>query len=301
MSRESQNFLQRALQAYTDYNPFGVNERAEALAGEMKRDREIYTEDQYLDRVDPANRQRGVKPSIAEQLLLGIGRSDFDDAGGRINIRNLKKTDEGKDAERLGLDIRPDSTQNRLRSRVERKEKENTLGARSTKDPKTKIEDLTDAELDEQLRISKNTLEENERYGVLGPDGKRTGGSVEGNLQLSQAEEALETSRSTRNVNEGNLNLNQTIARNNQTQQEYQNSRGAYEYEDLKAEAEVERLFQAAQTDAKYAANLETVKLQNEAEMERYNLMLQNDRDVRRGEDINDLITSLILFGGSMV
>ena len=300
MSRESQNFLQRALQAYTDYNPFGVNERAEALAGEMKQDREVYTEDQYLDRVDPTNRQRGVKPTIAEQLMLGLRRSDFDDAGGRINIRNLRKTDEGKDAERLGVEIRPNSTQDRLGRRVERKKNENIYGARSTKDPSIKIEDLTDEELDEQLRISRNAQIENEKYGVLGSDGKRTGASVAGDLELRQADEALATSRSARNVNEGTLGLNQAIARNNQTQQEYQNSRGAYEYEDLKAQAEVERLFQAAQADAKFAADLETLKLQNAAEMDRYNLMIQNDREVRRGDTISDLIQSLVLFGGAM-
>ncbi len=162
-------------------------------------------------------------------------------------------------------------------------------------------------ELNTQLRELKGKNEADNaarkdriKYGTKDADGNITGGTVGGRIEREQANEALATSRSVRNINEGNLSLNQTIARNNKDLQDYQNQRGAYEYEDLKAQAEVERLFQAAQADAKFAADLETLKLQNAAEMDRYNLMIQNDREVRRGDTISDLIQSLVLFGGAM-
>ncbi len=155
-------------------------------------------------------------------------------------------------------------------------------------------------ELKAKNRVEDADLDEKILYGIEGPDGKRTGASVKGQMEIDRATEALETSRSTRNVNEGTLGLNQTIARNNKTQQDYRNERDAYEYEDLKAEAEIERLFQAAQADAKYAADLPNITAENTEQMQRDNLMLQNDRDVRRGESISDLIASLVLFGGAI-
>lgn len=196
MSKESQNFLQRMMQAYTDYNPLGANDRAVESFRELDRAKNEYTEDEYIERVDPLKPERGVTPSITERLLLGINRSDFTDAGGRMNIRELEKTDDGREAARLNLEIYPNSTPEKLAARVKRKKNENLYNTRSTKDPNINIEDLTDEALDEQLRISGNKQEEIETYGTLQPNGQRTGGSVRGNLELSQAAEELESSKS---------------------------------------------------------------------------------------------------------
>jgi len=301
MSKESQNFLQRAMQAYTNYNPFGSNERAKESATEMQIDRNEYLEDQFVDRLDPLKPERGVTPSLPESLLLGIKRDDFKDAGGRINVRNLKKTDAGEAAERLGIEIKPDYNNSRLQSAVDRKILENEYMSLSTRDKNIDPTTLSDSALAEQTRISTDRRNEVERYGTIGPDGQsRTGGSVPGRMELNQANEALNTSRSTRNVNEGTLAINQVTARNAQTQQEYTNNRNEFEYDDQKVEAEIARKFLAAQQSAQYDANYQTIQLQNAAEMERYEMMLENDREVRRGDKISDLIASLVLFGGTM-
>ena len=96
------------------------------------------------------------------------------------------------------------------------------------------------------------------------------------------------------------LAINQVNARNAQTQQDYTNKRNEFEYDDSKVEAEIARKFLAAQQSAQYDANYKTIQLQNAAEMERYEMMLDNDREVRRGDKISDLIASLVLFGGTI-
>ena len=309
MSKESQNFLQRAFSAYTDYNPGGVNQRAQEAADERAIERNQYLEDQYVDRLDPTKPERGVKPSLVENLILGIDRKEFTDAGGRINIRNLKKTDIGEEAEALGLTIKPNSKESKLTKRVERRKKENEYKALSTKNPDLDVTKLSDSQLTEEIRKSSNKLNEQETYGVVGPDGRtRTGGSIDGQIKLDQAagakalnEETIASSKATTNINRGTLDLARVNATNAQTQQQYVNDTDSYRYEDGKFEQGLQRQYESDREDARFAANLETIKLQNAAEMERYEMMLQNDKEVRQGDSISDLMASLTMLGGAFL
>ena len=136
-------------------------------------------------------------------------------------------------------------------------------------------------------------------YGVKNPDGTVTGGTYKGEATRKRDAELLESSRSTREVNEGNLALNQTNARNAQTQQEYRNQRSAWEYDDNKITQALERDWLLKRDAAQFAANAETSRLQNDFEMDRYDKMLENDAEVRRSESISDLVASLFMLGGA--
>jgi hypothetical protein len=139
------------------------------------------------------------------------------------------------------------------------------------------------------------------KYGSRGADGKRTDGTEEGRLEQEAAAEALETSKSARRVSEGNLGLNRTIARNAQTQQEYVNERSEWEHEDNKVTQALEREWLLDRDQSQFAANNETIRLQNQHEMDRFDKMLENDAEVRRSEDISDLMMALTMLGGSFL
>ena len=308
MSKESQNFLQRAFKAYTNYNPGGANDNARIEAEERAVNRNQYLEDQFVDRLDPTKPERGVKPSLIESVVLGIDRNDFKDAGDRISIRNLKKTDVGEQAEALGLTIKPNSNESKLQRRVDRRKKENEYSALSTKNPDLDVTKLSDSQLTEEIRKSSNKLNEQETYGVVGPDGTRTNASVDGQIKLDQAagakalnEETIASSKATTRINQGTLDLARVNATNAQTQQEYVNNTDSYRYEDAKFERGLQRQYESDREDARFAANLETIKLQNAAEMERYEMMLQNDKEVRQGDSISDLMASLTMLGGAFL
>jgi hypothetical protein len=146
----------------------------------------------------------------------------------------------------------------------------------------------------ERLRNSSEAI-----YGVKNPDGTVSGGTYEGEATRKRDAELLESSRSTREVNEGNLALNQTNSRNAQTQQDYRNKRDAWEYGDNKITQALERDWLLKRDAAQFAANAETIRLQNDFEMDRYDKMLENDAEVRRSESISDLVASLFMLGGT--
>ena len=74
-----------------------------------------------------------------------------------------------------------------------------------------------------------------------------------------------------------------------------------YRYEDGKAERAIERQYEADREAARFAAQAETVRLQNEADMERYQLMLENERQKSQGDTISELMASLTMLGGAFM
>ena len=309
MSKKGQNFLQSWWDGYKNFDPAGAIQNRMDEDKVLTQERSEYLEDQYLDRVDPTNSERGVKPSMVESVLLGVDRNEFSDAGGRIKVRGLKKTDVGEQAEALGLEIKPTSNESKLQRRVDRKKQENQYNALATKNPDLDVSTLSDSQLTEEIRKSTNTLQEQEKYGVAGPDGKtRTGGSIPGQMEIERFNNEKETHDSGLDLNQETIassraatNLAAVTQRNNQNLALYDRDVDKYRYDDGKVEAQIERDWQAGRDDAQFAANLETIKLQNAAEMERYEMMLQNDKEVRQGESISDLMSALSMLGGSFM
>ena len=171
------------------------------------------------------------------------------------------------------------------------------------------------AELNTQLRNVKDknaahnsNVAETIRYGTLNPDGSRTGGTVAGRQELAEGQgrieankESIEASKSTRRVNEGTLEINRVTAQNNIAQAKADNDWREYLYEDKKVTDAANRQWEAGREDARYAARAKEIQMQNDADMARYELMLKNDREVRRSEDIGDLFGALALLGGAFM
>ena len=159
---------------------------------------------------------------------------------------------------------------------------------------KKKGSNLNNGELESLLSIATNNTREAES------GREATSASIKNLQQQTESSKATDKiNQGTLDVSKGNLALNQTIARNAQIQAENASKTDAYRYEDTKYERGLDRQYDADREDARFAANLETVRLQNAAEMERYNMMLQNDRDVRRGSKISELMQALTVLGGS--
>ncbi len=118
---------------------------------------------------------------------------------------------------------------------------------------------------------------------------------------LELSDQQIAASKSTARVNEGTLDLNRVNAENTQTLNLYDRDVDKYRYEDSKYEKGLDRQFEADREDARFAANLETIKLQNAAEMERYEMMLKNDRELRQGDSISDLMGALTMLGGAFM
>ena len=152
-------------------------------------------------------------------------------------------------------------------------------------------------------------LEDEITYGTRNPDGTRNNDGTEAGRQQIESHqsnidannESIEASKSTRRVNEGNLAINQTVARNNVEQSRADNDWRRYVYDDSKAEAAVQRQYEAGREDARYAARAKEIQMQNDADMKRYQLMLENDREVRRSEDLGDLFGALTMLGGAFM
>ena len=309
MSKKGQNFLQSWWEGYKNFDPVGAIQNRMDEDKALTQQRSEYLEDQFLGRVDPTRPERGVKPSIVESVLLGVDRNDFSDAGGRINIRQLKKTEEGQRAQELGLTINPDSTKEKLKRRNERKTSENQYKSLTTRNKDLDVTTLTNEQLPEEIRKASNQQQQNERYGIVGPDGKtRTGGSISGQMEIErfnnesdQSKASVEASNESVRASQANTALNSTIAKNDQINQLNADDWKKYVYGDSKREAQIERDYQGKRDDAQFDANLETIKLQNAAEMERYEMMLQNDREVRQGESISDLMAALTMLGGAFM
>ena len=129
--------------------------------------------------------------------------------------------------------------------------------------------------------------------------GKREAATHSKGLELT--DQQIDASKSNARVNEGTLDLGRVKAENTQTLNLYDRDVDKYRYEDGKHEKGLDRQFEADREDARFAANLETIKLQNAAEMERYEMMLQNDKEVREGDSISDLMSALTMLGGAFM
>lgn len=139
-------------------------------------------------------------------------------------------------------------------------------------------------------------------FGTAGTDGQpNVGGTQGGRIKLQEADDVSKASKETVIASQARTKLAREIASRNLSQQNWQNKRTEYEYGDAKNEQRIQRQYDADRDDARFAANLGTIKLQNAAEMERYELMLQNDREVRQSEDIGDLVASLIALNGAFM
>ncbi len=118
---------------------------------------------------------------------------------------------------------------------------------------------------------------------------------------LDLIDEEIASSQATTRINQGTLDLSRVNAENTQTLNLYDRDVDKYRYEDGKIEKGLDRQYDADREDARFAANLETIKLQNAAEMERYEMMLQNDKEVRQGDSISDLMSALTMLGGAFM
>ena len=125
--------------------------------------------------------------------------------------------------------------------------------------------------------------------------------SKKGQREAAIIEEEISASKAQTKINQGTLELAEVNAANANTQTDYLNQTDSYRYEDGKIEKGLQRKFDADREDAQFAANLKTIKLQNAAEMERYEMMLQNDREVRQGDNISDLMAALTMLGGAFM
>jgi hypothetical protein len=153
------------------------------------------------------------------------------------------------------------------------------------------------AEANEAIR-KKRTADEIERQTALDDAYEN---SKKGQREAASHSKGLDLINEQISSSQAATALNNTNAINAQRQQEYLNDTDDYRYQDGKIEKGLDRKYDADREDAKFAANLETVKLQNAAEMERYELMLQNDREVRRSDDISDLMAALTMLGGAFL
>ena len=75
---------------------------------------------------------------------------------------------------------------------------------------------------------------------------------------------------------------------------------------EFKFNKELEELAAGRQHDlavrqAEHAANVQTIQLQNDADMQRYEMMLENDREVRQSDSISDLVAALATLGGAFM
>jgi hypothetical protein len=153
------------------------------------------------------------------------------------------------------------------------------------------------AEANEAIR-KKGTADEIEKQTAL-EDAYE--GSKKGQREAASHQSGLDLINQQISSSKAATALNNKIATNNQTQQNYVNDTDAYRYEDNKIQRGLDRKYEADREDAKFAAQLQNVKLQNAAEMERYELMLQNDREVRQGDNISDLMAALTVLSGSFL
>ena len=120
-------------------------------------------------------------------------------------------------------------------------------------------------------------------------------------LSRQATQESINASQAATRINQGTLDLAQTQARNAQALALSQIKTDNYRYEDGKAERAIERQYDADREAARFAAQAETVRLQNEADMERYQLMLENERQKSQGDTISELMASLTMLGGAFM
>ena len=165
---------------------------------------------------------------------------------------------------------------------------------------------LRSAQVKKQQEDTRN--EDVNRYGTLNPDGSRSGGTTAGRMELEQARDQLDTNQSNRDLTarqiESSRNtdaINTLVTNQGIKQQNYTNERDAYEFEKNLEQLAAEREYNKQVQAAEFAAQTQQIEMQNAADMERYQLMLQNDREVRRGDDISDLMAALTMLGGTFM
>ena len=111
----------------------------------------------------------------------------------------------------------------------------------------------------------------------------------------------LATNRSTRRIN-SNTDERSGIRLNNEiTQQNYTNQMDKWKFEKELAELSAGRQHDLAVRQAEHSANVETINLQNEADMARYELMLENDRQKNQSDSIGELMGALTMLGGAFM
>ena len=144
-------------------------------------------------------------------------------------------------------------------------------------------------------------------FGTPGEKGApNVGGTQGGRIKLEQADDASKASKASVRASDQSVaaskaatELNSVIAKNNQINQLNADDWNKYVHGDGKREAQIDRDHQADREDAKFAADNANIRSQNAAEMERYELMLENDRQVRQSDSIVDLMSALTFLSGS--
>ena len=119
------------------------------------------------------------------------------------------------------------------------------------------------------------------------------------NLKTNQSNRDAQAANTA--INQGTLDLARVQAGNTQQLALYDRDVDKYRYEDGKAERAIERQYEADREAARFAAQAETVRLQNDADMERYQLMLENERQKSQGDTISELMASLTMLGGAFM
>lgn len=160
------------------------------------------------------------------------------------------------------------------------------------------------SEANEAIR-KKATSDEIERQEALDESFEN---SSKGQREREEFEDSLATNQSNRDLtaqsieSSRNRDARDTLVTNQSIkQQNYVNERDAYEFEKNLEQLAKEREYNLAVQQAEFDARSQEIQMQNAADMERYQLMLQNDREVRRGDDISDLMSALTMLGGAFM
>ena len=301
------DFLKEAWEAYVNYDPMGAATRYVDTA---KKD---HTE--QLDRIinDPANFDAAgdykggtnrfgriaITPEAVKNRKLDVA---FSNLTGRNNSQLMA------DAKAAGVTPKRGDTKESVRSRIDYN---NTLSRAQA--IQRRLGDQTDYVLGDNPSIQqlndyiKNTQPMVQSLDVdATPAGQRQITTFEDGLKTTQSSreataESIKASQAATRINQGTLDLAQTQARNAQALALSQIKTDNYRYEDSKAERAIERQYDADREAARFAAQAETVRLQNDADMERYQLMLENERQKSQGDTISELMASLTMLGGAFM
>ena len=160
------------------------------------------------------------------------------------------------------------------------------------------------AEVNNAVRIKENEDEIDKQRGLdTYTEGSAAGIRNQANhdKQIEVQQQNIDASKASTLLARDTHNLSTQIENRNLDQINYKNKRHDWEYGDAKQERSTQRQYDASREDAQFAANVETIKLQNAAEMERYEMMLDNDKEVRQGESISDLMSALTMLGGAFM
>ena len=292
-------FLQQAWEAYKNWDPVGANE---TFAKESKRQGV-----EQLDRIinDPANFDAAgdYKGGSGWGGRIAITPEAVKDRKLTVDFRALTRNNPQlmADARSAGVTPKKGDTKETVQSKIDYN---NTLSRAQA--IQRRLGQNTEYVLGPNPTIQQlNDYINNTQPMVTSLD---TDATPAGQRQIEVFQDGLKTSQSNREaqtantaINQGTLDLARVQANNNQTLALYDRDVDKYRYEDGKSERAIERQYEAAREDARFAAQAETVRLQNEADMERYQLMLENERQRSQGDTISELMASLTMLGGAFM